>query len=245
MKNRIQDSHWLINRASAHRGFHGNGIPENSKPAFEKAIELGYPIETDVQLTSDLVPVCFHDDTLNRMTGKDARIWDVSFEELRSLRLADTDEQVMTFEEFLNLVDGKVPLLIEIKSQPPHNEDVAKKVIELLKGYKGEFVIQSFDPRIMKIIRKIAPSIIRGQLIEPEKNEKVKSLTHFILSHGLLNFMSKPDFINYNAQYLPLSKRMKRGKRVLCWTIRSEEEEKMALPFVEGYVFENIDPKLK
>lgn len=245
MKNRIPDGHWLITKASAHRGFHGNGIPENSRGAFEKAIELGYPIETDVQLTSDLVPVCFHDDTLNRMTGKDARIWDVSFEELRKLRLADSDEQIMTFEEFLNLVDGRVPLLIEIKSQPPHNEDVSKKVVELLKGYKGDYVIQSFDPRVMKIIRKIAPSIIRGQLIEPEKSERVKPLTHFLLSHGLLNFMSKPDFINYNAKYLPLSRRMKRGKRVLCWTIRSEEEEQKALPYVESYVFENIDPKLK
>ena len=97
----------------------------------------------------------------------------------------------------------------------------------------------------MKIIRKIAPSIIRGQLIEPEKSERVTPLTHFLLSHGLLNFMSKPDFINYNAKYLPLSRRMKRGKRVLCWTIRCEEEEQKALPYVESYVFENIEPKLK
>ena len=245
MKNRIQDGHWLIKRACAHRGFHGNGIPENSKASFLKAIELGYPIETDVQLTLDLVPVCFHDDTLNRMTGKDARIWDVTFEDLRKLRLADTDEQIMTFEEFLALVDGKVPLLIEIKSQPPHNEDVAKKVVDLLKGYKGEYVIQSFDPRVMKIIKKIAPSIIRGQLIDADKNDKVKPFTLFLLSHGLLNFMSKPDFINYNFKYLPLSKRMTRGKRVLCWTIRSEEEEQKSLPYVEGYVFENITPKLK
>ena len=245
MKNRIPNGHWLITRASAHRGFHGNGIPENSKPAFLKAIELGYPIETDVQLTSDLVPVCFHDDTLNRMTGKDARIWDVSFEDVRKLKLADSDEQIMTFEEFLNLVDGRVPLLIEIKSQPPHNEDVAKKVIDLLKNYKGEYVIQSFDPRVMRVIRKIAPTVIRGQLIEPEKNEKLNPLTHFILSKGLMNFMSKPDFINYNAKYLPLSRRLKKGKRVLCWTIQNEVEEEKALPFVEGYVFENIVPKLK
>ena len=245
MKNRIKDGHWLITRASAHRGFHGNGIPENSKGAFEKAIELGYPIETDVQLTSDLVPVCFHDDTLNRMTGKDGRIWDISYEEVKKLTLADSNEQIMTFEEFLTLVDGRVPLLVEIKSQPPHNEDVARKVVDLLKGYKGEYVIQSFDPRIMKIIRKLDPTIIRGQLIDGERNESLKPLTNFILSHGLLNFMSKPDFINYNFVSLPLSRRLKRGKRVLCWTIRNEEDEKKSLPFVEGYVFENIVPKLK
>ena len=245
MKNRIQNDHWLITRACAHRGFHGNGIPENSRASFQKAIELGYPIETDVQLTKDLVPVCFHDDTLNRMTGKDARIWDVFYDELCQLTLADTQEKIMTFEEFLAFVDGKVPLLIEIKSQPPHNEDVARKVLDLLENYKGEYVIQSFDPRIMKIIRKLKPQIIRGQLIDGGRNKTLKPLTNFILSHGLLNFMSKPDFINYSFNHLPLSRRMRRGKRVLCWTIRNEEEERKSLPFVEGYVFENIVPKLK
>lgn len=245
MKSRIQNGHWLISRACAHRGFHGNGIPENSKPAFLKAIELGYPIETDVQLTQDLVPVCFHDDTLNRMTGKDARIWDVKFDELSKLRLADSSEGIMTFEEFLSLVDGKVPLLIEIKSQP-HNDVVCQRVVELLKDYKGQFVIQSFDPRVMSLIRKANPSIIRGQLLEKGvRHENLKPLTDKLLSNGLLNFLSKPDFINTNWQALPLPKRMTRGKRVLCWTVRSEEEEQKSLPFVEGYVFENINPKLQ
>ena len=245
MKNRICDGHWLITRASAHRGLHGNGIPENSKVAFLKAIEQGYPIETDVQLTSDFVPVCFHDDTLNRMTGKDARIWDEPFEEISKLSLADTQEKIMTFEEFLSLVDGRVPLLIELKSQPKHNQTLVQKVLDLLKNYKGEFVIQSFDPRAMKKVRKLNPDIIRGQLIDGGRNETLKPLTNFILSHGLLNFMSKPDFINFSFNHLPLSNRIKRGKRVLCWTIRSQKEEEFSLPFVEGYVFENIVPKLK
>ncbi len=246
MKSRIQDGHWLITKASAHRGFHGNGIPENSKAAFEKAIELGYPIETDVQLTSDLVPVCFHDDTLNRMTGMDARIWDVAFEDLRTLRLAKTDEQIMTFAEFLELVGGRVPLLIEIKSQKGGNNAViSQKVLELLDGYKGEFVIQSFDPRVMAFIRKAKPEIIRGQLIDGGRNESLNPITNFILSNGLLNFKSKPDFINYSFNHLPLKKRIAKGKRVLCWTVKTEEEESFSLPFVDGYVFENIVPKLK
>ena len=76
-------------------------------------------------------------------------------------------------------------------------------------------------------------------------NKDLKLITNIMLAHGLLNFMSKPDFINYNFEYLPLSKRMTRGKRVLCWTIRNEKEEHKSLPYVEGYVFENIVPKLK
>ena len=244
MKNRIPNGHWLITRACAHRGLHGGGIPENSKLAFIKAIENGYPIETDIQLTSDLVPVCFHDDDLTRMTGDSRRIWDTPFEEVQNLRLANSDERVPTFEEFLKLVDGKVPLLIEIKSQP-NNDEVCKKVVELLDGYKGEFAIQSFDPRVMGKIKELRPQIIRGQLMDKDRHKGLSWFTDKLLSSGILNFMSKPDFINMNQKYIPLSKCLARGKRVLCWTVRSEEEESKILNFVDGFVFENIVPKLK
>ena len=244
MKNRIPDGHWLITRACAHRGFHGDGIPENSVKAYERAIELNYPIEMDVQLTSDFTPVCFHDDNLKRMTGKDSLIWNVSYEEVSKLTLLDTQEKIITFEEFLKLVDGRVPLLIELKSQSSKNEILAKKVLELLKDYKGEYVIQ-FDPRLMKYVRKLSPSVIRGQLIDGGKNPALKPFLRFVLANGLLNFMSKPDFINYSFTTLPLKKRIARGKRVLCWTIRNTQDEEKSLPYVEGYVFENITPKLK
>lgn len=244
MKSRIPDGHWLITRACAHRGLHGNDVPENSIFAFEKAIENGYPIETDVQLTKDLVPVCFHDDHLDRMTGFSSRIWDVDYADLQKLRLANSEQKIPTFEEFLKLVDGKVPILIEIKTQP-HNKEVCQKVVDLLKGYKGEFAIQSFDPRVMGEIKKLNPEILRGQLMDKDRHEGVSWLVDFMLSNGFLNFLSKPDFINVNHKYLPLGKRLARGKKVLCWTVRCQEEEQKALPFVQGYVFENITPKLK
>lgn len=244
MKNRIPDGHWLITRAVAHRGLHGKNVPENSRLAFIKAIDGNYPIETDVQLTSDLVPVCFHDDDLGRMTGVNSRIWDVSFEELRKLRLGESDEIIPTFEEFLKLVDGKVPLLIEIKSQP-NNKEVCKKVVELLEGYKGEYAIQSFDPRVMGEIKKLKPDVLRGQLIDRDRHKGISWIVDKLLAHGLLNFISKPDFINMSHKYLPVSKRLARGKKVLCWTVQNEEIEQKALAYVQGYVFENIEPKLK
>ena len=244
MKNRICDGHWLVTKACAHRGLHGKTVPENSLLAFEKAIEQGYPIETDVQLTKDLVPVCFHDDDLGRMTGLNSRIWDVDYADLQKLRLAGSDEKIPTFEEFLRFVDGKVPLLIEIKSQP-HNKEVCQKVVNMLDGYKGEYAIQSFDPRVMGEIKKLRPEILRGQLMDKDRHEGVSWLVDKLLSNGFLNFLSKPDFINMNQKYLPVSKGVARGKRVLCWTVRSFEEEQKALPYVEGYVFENITPKLK
>ena len=244
MKNRIPDGHWLITRACAHRGLHGGEVPENSLIAFIKAIENGYPIETDVQLTSDLVPVCFHDDDLTRMTGDSRRIWDTPFAEVQNLRLASSDERVPTFEEFLKLVDGKVPLLIEIKTQP-HNKEVCQKVVELLDGYKGEFAIQSFDPRVMGEIKKLRPQILRGQLMDKDRHRGLSWITDKLLSSGFLNFISKPDFINMHQKYVPVSKCLARGKRVLCWTVRSEEEESKILGKVDGFVFENIVPKLK
>lgn len=244
MKNRISNNHWLINRAAAHRGFHGNGIPENSRGAFLKAIELDYPIETDVQLTKDLVPVCFHDDTLERMTGVKSYIWDLTYEELKKLTLANTQEKIMTLYEFLSLVNERVPLLIEIKNQR-ENKIAVEKTLNALKTYKGEFVIQSFDPRIMGMVRKQNPEIIRGQLITKWRSPSISYLTYKLLAHGLLNFISRPDFVNVDQNDLPVSKRMSRGKKVLCWTIRSEEEEKKVLPYVSSYVFENITPKRK
>ena len=244
MKNRIPENHWLLNRASAHRGFHGNGVPENSMLAFKKAIELNYPIETDVQSSKDGVLFCFHDDKVNRMTGFDSRIWDMTAEEIKKLKLNGSEEKIPTFVEFLNFVGGRVPLLIEIKSQPK-NEEVVKKIIELLDGYSGEFVIQSFDPRILRSVRILRPEIIRGQLIDKDRHKELKFVTDFLLSHGLLNFMSKPDFININKDYLPVSRRLKGKRHVLCWTVTTMEEERKAHPYVKGYVFENIDPTLK
>lgn len=244
MKSRINENHWLITRAAAHRGFHGNGIAENSKSAFLKAIELNYPIETDIQLTKDGVPVCFHDDNLKRITGIDSLVLDKTLAEIKELEILDSGEKILTFEEFLTLVDGKVPLLIEIKTQKD-NELIVEKTLNLLNSYKGEFVIQSFDPRVMRLVRKANPKIIRGQLMCSARHKNVSLLTDRILSNGLLNFLSKPDFINMNKDYLPVSKRIAKGKKILCWTIRNEEDEQKVLKFVDGYVFENITPTLK
>ena len=244
MKSRIQKGHWLITRACAHRGFHGNGIPENSRASYQTAIELGYPIEMDVQLTSDGVAVCFHDDTLERMTGEKAFVRDKTLEEIKSLRLAKTDEQIMTFAEFIEFVGGRVPLLIEIKTQK-NQGIIEQKVIEVLDGYRGEFVIQSFDPRVMKRIRKLRPEIIRGQLMCEHRHKEQNFFVDLLLRYGFLNFLSKPDFINMNQEFIPLKRWYKRNKNVLCWTVRSESEEEKILEKVDGYVFEFITPKLK
>lgn len=240
MKSRIQKGFWLLEKPCAHRGYfdNNNGIPENSSAAYERAIEKNYPIEMDIQLSKDGKLVCFHDDNLKRMTGVDSLIWDKTLDEIKSLHLLNTDEVIMTFEEFLSLVDGKVPLLIEIKHQ--REKGIEEKVINALKGYTGKYVIQSFDPFVMIKIKKLAPDVIRGQLAcaNPGQNSKFKNS---ILRKCSLNFLVKPDFINYCLNDLPTSYSVGKNIPLLCWTIRNEQDKQKAEKYAVSYVFENLD----
>lgn len=242
MKNRIPDGHWLLDRPIAHRGLHCKEIPENGLAAFEKAVLKGYPIETDVQVTKDGVPVIFHDDNVKRMTGVDKNIGDLTLGEVKELSLGRTDEKIPTFEEFLNFLDGRVPVVIEYKTQKD-KDLIVEKTLPLLDAYKGEFVVQSFDPLIVGRFAKIRPEIIRGQLICKDRHKNLKFVTDKLLAHGVLNFISKPDFINMNVEYLPVSKVIKYGRRVICWTIKNEDDLARADKYADNYIFENIRPQ--
>ncbi len=237
--NRIKGDSWLIKRPIAHRGLHNDKLPENSRAAFLNAMDKDFPIETDVQLSKDGKLFCFHDDNLKRMTGEDALIWDKNSDEIRTLKLSKSEEGIMTFDEFLSLVGGRVPLLIEIKTCPRYKE-VAEKVLTALKDYKGEFAVQSFDPRIMGVVRKISPEILRGQLMYLTRNKEISYLKDFILRKGILNCLSKPDFININYLNLPVPKIIKKNARVICWTIRDKAAQEIAEKFSVNYVFENV-----
>ena len=235
---RLKGHQWLFG-AVAHRGLHDENLPENGLKAFAAAVEKGYPIETDVQLTKDGELVCFHDDSLERMTGKKAYVCDLTLDEIKKLRLGSSDEQVPAFKEFLNLVNGVVPLLIEIK-KPVRPNDVAEKTVAALKGYNGKFVIQSFDPRVLKKVRLANENIVRGHLISCYRGGQ-PFLQYFALKHGFFNGMAKPDFLNVSFDGLPF----KNKRPVLCWTIRSVADEDIALKYADGYVFENIVPRKK
>ncbi len=241
MKGRIEEGHFLVARPIAHRGLHGNGVPENSAAAYIKAIEAGYPIEMDVQLTKDLQVVCFHDDDLKRMTGVDSLIYDKTYAELKELRLAGTEERIMLFSEFLELVGGKVPLVIEYKRQRV-KKTIVDKTLPLLDAYKGEFVVQSFDPTIVMEFKKKRPEWIRGQLISRDRHENLSRLTDKLLAKGFFNFLSKPDFINMQIDYLPCEKRLYKNRKLISWTIKTEEQRERAKEFADNYIFENIRP---
>ena len=228
----------------AHRGLHGEGIPENSLPAFEKACQRGYGIELDVQLSKDGVVMVFHDDSLKRMTGKDAKVKELTVYELQRLSLNRTEEIIPTFEEVLSLVDGRVPLLVELKGEDL-NAALCAPVADLLKAYRGEYCIESFNPLLLKAMRKHLPDACYGQLYTNVcKDRKKYSLLNMLLSSMAFNFLSRPDFIAYNYLYrrsLPvrLATRLY-DATPFVWTVRDREELERARRNGELSIFEHI-----
>lgn len=242
-KCRIEKGHWLLNTPVAHRGLHSldDGIPENSMKAYAAAIEKGYPVEMDIQLTKDNALVCFHDDDLKRMTGVDSLVWDKTLEEVESLSLAETDEKIPLFDDFLKFVNGRTPIVIELKSQRTKGV-IVDEVIKRLDNYKGDFVVQSFDPFIMREFRKKRPQFIRGQLVDKGRHKNLPWIADKLLGMAFFNFTVKPDFINMNVKYLPVKGRMIKNRRLVCWTVRSEEDRKKAEKYADNCIFEAIRP---
>ena len=233
----------------AHRGLHGNGIPENSCTAFRLAVEAGYGIELDLQTTKDGEVVVFHDGTMKRMCGESVSggVSDYTLAELSEMRLAETDEKIPTFAEVLALVDGKVPLCIEIKNDGD-GIDTVRRALALLAEYEGRYCIESFNPLIIRYVKKHAPHIVRGVLSQRFfKHKEYRKPLYFLLGILALNFLAKPDFIAFNghdAASLPLRYARKCGAYTLAWTVASEEDEAYVRSHgFDSVIFEKYVPK--
>ena len=232
----------------AHRGLHGNGVPENSMLAFRKALEGGYGIEFDVHLMKDGNLAIIHDSSLKRTAGADVLIEDLTTEDLANYRLEGTDEKIPLFSELLDLYAGKAPLIIELKAHGNHAE-LSKAVCDAMDGYKGVYCMESFDPRVVQWLRKNRPEIIRGQLAEnflKVKQNPLNIVLKFIMTNHLLNFLSMPDFVAYKfADRNTLGTRICRKfwkLQGVSWTIRSQEDYDTAVK--EGWIpiFEYFTP---
>ena len=227
----------------AHRGFHKNneGVPENSLKAFSCALEGGYAIENDIHITADGEIVVFHDHNLSRMCGVDKIIEEMTLEEVKSYCLLKTNEKIPTLRECLELVEGKVPLLIEFKCANLINcTALCEATDKILKEYKGEYFVQSFYPFVLKWYRKNRPDILRGQLAEPFKGEEFHKK---LLGNMFLNFISRPHFISYkhnckNNFFFKLSTKL--GGLPICWTLETKEELNLSKKFFKAYIFENF-----
>lgn len=227
----------------AHRGYHNEQYPENSLGAFNRAVENKFHIEMDLHLSKDKQLVVFHDDDMKRVCGIDGKIEDFDYSYLKTVKLMGTNETIPLFDDLLKLVDGKVGLVIELKTYGPNNDELCQKVVERLKKYKGAYVVQSFDPTMMIKIRKLNPEIVRGQLVTDFKDANLSKLKVFLLKNLLFNFLVKPDFINTEYTYYSAKiRRIHKHKPVICWTIRNKDQQEVAKKF-NNIIFERFDPR--
>jgi len=233
----------------AHRGFHGNGVPENSLKAFRLASEKGYGSELDIHLMKDGQLAVLHDASLRRTAGADVQIEDLTADDLENYRLEGTDEKIPLFSQVLELYAGKQPLIVELKSERGNHAALCEAATALLDGYVGRYCIESFDPRCIIWLRKNRPELIRGQLSENfflSKNSKIPWLAKWVMTTQILNFSSVPDFIAYkfaDRKRLGVSICRKLwGVQGVTWTITTKEDYNTALR--EGWIpiFEGFEP---
>ena len=238
----------FIRERYAHRGLHGDGAAENSLTAFRLAVEGGYGIELDIRLSRDGELVVFHDETLERVCGDPRRVVDLELSELRSMHLSGTEDTVPTLREVLELVAGRVPLLIEIKLAPGES-GVAEKFIEEIRDYGGDYIVESFNPMALRYVRRSRGDILIGILSAPyTRNKKFKGKAVYRQLERLrLNFLFRPDFIAYDKDghdvtALRVLRRLHRVPTV-AWTVRSEDEEREARAHgFDTVIFEGYTP---
>ena len=233
----------------AHRGLHGEGAAENSISAFRRAMEAGFGVELDVRLSKDGELVVFHDDTLTRVAGVEGRVDELTLAELRECRLLDTDDTIPTMREVFDLVDGRIPILIEIKEKTGSTA-VTEKLLAELKSYDGPYIVESFNPMAISAFRKgrreVPVGILSRRFCDLEEHKG--SPLYFALQNMLLNFLSVPDFVAYrHSDANTLSLKLARslfGTVTVAWTTRSAEEGETAKK--NGFdctIFENYLPE--
>lgn len=233
-------------RNIAHRGLHDahEDIPENSLAAFDAAAENGYGVELDVRLTADGRLVVFHDDDTERMCGTPGDISDMTWSEIKKLRLLGTDKGIPLFSEALSTIAGRTPVIVELK-RGPYNRELCERTLEILRCYSGDACIESFDPMIVRWFRKNAPDILRGQLTCPPSGFKgeIPPPATFLLGHGFLNFLSRPNFIAHSVGkksiFIKLAEKL--GAMRVAWTARDDMSEETN----DVVIFEGFRPRTR
>lgn len=245
MQSRITPNHWTYHVPIAHRGLHNQQYPENSLSAFTAAVEKGFAIELDLHLLPDGNFAVFHDDDLKRMTGNEGKIQALTTSQLIEYHLKETADVIPEFNQVLDCVAGRVPILIEMKLTQD-NVKAAVVLRDTMKHYQqkyaGEFVVESFDPRFLLTLKEVAPEFLRGQLAaqnsgypNPEENHRLAQCAY--------NVMTEPDFIAYHILDLPLlwlEVLRKEGMPVLGWTARTVQQWKAAKPHCDNLIFESL-----
>jgi len=241
---------WLVARPIAHRGLHdpSRGIIENTASAFAGAIAGGYAFECDLQLTADGEAIVFHDETLERLTGRQGSVKNLAAAEMRQLAIRNSKDRVQTLGELLEQVGGKAPLLIELKSHWDGDDALAARALDLLQGYPGPHCLMSFDPDLVEAVRRRSPLTVRGivadrgideyyNFLPLERRLELRSFSHVA--------RTEPHFVSFyfrDLPFAPVTKLRQTGCPVISWTIHSADEVAMALRHSDQVTFEGFLP---
>ncbi len=244
----MKDLTWLKDALIAHRGLYkeNGAIPENSLAAFKLAIDQGYAIECDLNLTKDNEIVVFHDHNLKRLTGLNKELSQVTYDEIKDLKLLISEEKIPRLIDLLTLVDKKVPLLIELK--PMGNiKKLCELFMSIMKHYQGTWAMFSFHPAAVLWFKKNYPNVIRGQISAYfEDDTNLKRPMKFLMKRLLFNRVTKPDFISYYIHNLPnkhVDKQKKKGLTVISYAARSQDEFDFVKSHYDNVVFEYFIPR--
>ena len=241
---------FIAGKLFAHRGLFNNESdhPENSLPAFELAVENKYGIELDVQLTKDKQLVVHHDLSLKRSTGKDLKVNQLTYEEFQDLPLFNSKETIPLFTDVLKVIDGKVPLIVEIKVNYDYLETTIK-TNEILNSYSGNYCVESFNPLAVKWYRQHRPDIIRGQLSTDYFKDHMKTnvLIKVLMTNYLSNFLTRPDFVADNFKFANrFGYKLQHSfwhANTICWTPKNESDLKDAQNNFDACIFDSFDPR--
>ncbi len=247
----MPDLDWLTARPIAHRGYHdaAAGRIENTLPAAAAAIEHRFAIECDVQLTADGAAVVFHDDTFDRLTDETGSVARMTLNEIKGVAIRGTDAPIPSLEDLLDLIDGRVPLVIEMKSRWDGDRRLPQAVAGALAGYSGPAATMSFDPALVATMRRSAPMVPRGLIsshFPPSEWPKLPLPDRLAYRHLLPAIAVLPNFIAYDIRALPasapLTLRHFFGTPLITWTVRTPAQREAARAWADQIVFEGFDP---
>lgn len=231
---------WLTERPIAHRGYHdlNRAVWENTLSAFARAVEAGFAIECDLQYAADAIPVVFHDDDLKRLCGIEGDVRQRTAAELGLLTIGGTTDKVPTLRQLLDLVKGRVPLVLELKGRKGDDDGFAMAVLDAIEGYEGPIALMSFDTWLLKDLKEIGTTCPVGLTADGARPENF-AVHEEAMQYGL-------DFISYYYGHLPnafISRQRDLGKQVITWTVRDDEARTITALNADQMTFEGFDPR--
>jgi glycerophosphoryl diester phosphodiesterase len=235
----------------AHRGLHDSarGIIENTPGAIAAALIHGFAIEVDLQAARDGMPVVFHDERLERLIAAEGLVAERSVDELQRLSYRNTADRIITFDTLLEMVAGRVPLYVEVKTTFGAPGAFERRIAAQARAYRGPLALMSFDPRALVAFRELAREIPRGLISYRWDDDWVPAMSRIRrqrLRHLADADRVLPSFVAYDVDDLPepapLALRRQRRCQLLTWTVRTPEQRARAARYADAMIFEGFLP---